>query len=65
MLDQRVLEVDHKPVGPFGMLQWSPDTTPGRINAPGGDTYDDSQTRGFSLTHLRPAGEKLDLQDNK
>jgi predicted alpha-1,2-mannosidase len=43
-------------VAPFGMLQWSPDTTPGRINAPGGYTYDDSQIRGFSLTHLSGVG---------
>ncbi len=43
-------------VAPFGMVQWSPDTVPGRTNAPGGYTYDDSQIRGFSLTHLSGVG---------
>jgi len=39
---------------PFGMLQWSPDTTsrpPG-----GGYNYDDSQITGFSLTHVSGPG---------
>ncbi len=43
-------------VAPFGMLQWSPDTIPGSVNSPGGYTYDDSQIRGFSLTHLSGVG---------
>lgn len=41
---------------PFGMLQWSPDTLPGRVNTPGGYTWDDRTIRGFSLTHLSGAG---------
>jgi predicted alpha-1,2-mannosidase len=41
---------------PFGMLQWSPDTLPGLVNAPGGYTWDDTTIRGFSLTHLSGAG---------
>jgi len=43
-------------VVPFGMLQWSPDTTPGRVNAPGGYTFGDSQIRGFSVTHMSGVG---------
>ena len=43
-------------VVPFGMLQWSPDTVPGKVNAPGGYSYDDSVLRGFSLTHVSGAG---------
>jgi len=43
-------------VVPFGMVQWSPDTFPGRTNSPGGYSYDDDQIRGFSLTHLSGAG---------
>ena len=39
---------------PFGMLQWSPDTTSG--NSAGGYYYDDSQLKGFSLTHLSGVG---------
>jgi predicted alpha-1,2-mannosidase len=38
---------------PFGMVQWSPDT---KRDQPGGYYYDDSQIRGFSLTHLSGAG---------
>ncbi|MCA1637507.1 MAG: glycoside hydrolase family 92 protein, partial [Acidobacteria bacterium] len=36
---------------PFGMMQWSPDTT-----ANGFYKYRDSKIRGFSLTHLSGAG---------
>ena len=43
-------------VAPFGMLQWSPDTLPGTVNFAGGYSYLDTQTRGFSLTHLSGAG---------
>lgn len=49
-------------VVPFGMLQWSPDTVPGKTNSPGGYTYSDTQIRGFSLTHLSGAGCAV-LQD--
>jgi predicted alpha-1,2-mannosidase len=49
-------------VAPFGMLEWSPDTTPGLINSPGGYSYSDSQIRGFSLTHLSGVGCPI-LQD--
>jgi predicted alpha-1,2-mannosidase len=41
---------------PFGMLQWSPDTT---SNTPGGYAYDDSTITGFSLTHLSGAGCRI------
>jgi len=41
---------------PFGMLQWSPDTHPGRTNSPGGYSWEDTEIRGFSLTHLSGAG---------
>jgi predicted alpha-1,2-mannosidase len=47
---------------PFGMLQWSPDTYPSRINSPGGYTYGDTQIRGFSLTHASGVGCPI-LQD--
>ena len=40
---------------PFGMMQWSPDTSPTRPIA-GGYDYQDSQISGFSLTHLSGAG---------
>lgn len=43
-------------VVPFGMLQWSPDTVPGKVNAPGGYSRDDTVIRGFSLTHVSGAG---------
>lgn len=43
-------------VVPFGMLQWSPDTVPGKVNAPGGYAWDDTVLRGFSLTHVSGAG---------
>jgi predicted alpha-1,2-mannosidase len=36
---------------PFGMIQWGPDTSPHRPSG-GGYEYDDSQLRGFSLTHI-------------
>src|SRR5436190_2889634 len=44
---------------PFGMLQWSPETTRGnatRTAAPGGYAYDATRIRGFSLTHLSGTG---------
>ena len=34
---------------PFGMLQWSPDTSPDRASG-GGYSYKDSSITGFSLT---------------
>jgi predicted alpha-1,2-mannosidase len=40
---------------PFGMVQWSPDTSPDR-NAGGGYSFNDTQLRGFSLTHLAGPG---------
>jgi len=36
---------------PFGMVQWSPDTTPSRPDG-GGYAYGDPLISGFSLTHL-------------
>ena len=41
---------------PFGMIQWSPDTTPNRAGAGGGYSYADSHISGFSLTHLSGTG---------
>jgi predicted alpha-1,2-mannosidase len=41
---------------PFGMLQFSPDTSPSLDNFSGGYTYSDTQIEGFSLTHLSGAG---------
>jgi predicted alpha-1,2-mannosidase len=41
---------------PFGMLQWSPDTSPDTVQAGGGYSYDDSAINGFSLTHLSGTG---------
>ena len=41
---------------PFGMLQWSPDTTPADQKGLGGDDFRDHHLRGFSLTHLSGAG---------
>lgn len=41
---------------PFGMVQFSPDTSPSVINYPGGYTYSDSKIEGFSLTHISGAG---------
>jgi predicted alpha-1,2-mannosidase len=46
-------------VVPFGMVQWSPETTRGdhsRVAAPGGYAYDAPRVRGFSLTHLSGTG---------
>lgn len=40
---------------PFGMVQWSPDTTPAAPHS-GGYDYRDSHVSGFSLTHLSGAG---------
>ena len=40
---------------PFGMLQWSPDTSPDRP-AGGGYEYNDSKIRGFSLSHISGPG---------
>jgi predicted alpha-1,2-mannosidase len=44
---------------PFGMVQWSPDTTPADHNGRGGYDYRDSHVKGFSLTHLAGAGCSL------
>jgi predicted alpha-1,2-mannosidase len=41
---------------PFGMVQWSPDTTPADQRGAGGYDYRDTHLRGFSLTHLSGAG---------
>src|SRR5690349_16302290 len=41
---------------PFGMVQFSPDTTPADRHGSGGYDYRDSHVRGFSLTHLSGAG---------
>ncbi|HUL98994.1 MAG TPA: GH92 family glycosyl hydrolase [Mycobacterium sp.] len=43
-------------VTPFGMLQWSPDTIPCKTNYGAGYSYEDTQIRGFSLTHLSGVG---------
>lgn len=46
-------------VVPFGMVQWSPETTRGdatRRPAPGGYAYDARRVRGFALTHLSGTG---------
>ncbi len=40
---------------PFGMMQWSPDTTPDRTSG-GGYSYKDSAISGFSLTHMSGPG---------
>jgi predicted alpha-1,2-mannosidase len=40
---------------PFGMVQWSPDTTPADAHL-GGYSYRDNHLKGFSLTHLSGAG---------
>jgi len=44
------------PTLPFGMVQFSPETDPSRVNYTGGYTYSDSTIRGFSLTHFSGAG---------
>jgi predicted alpha-1,2-mannosidase len=41
---------------PFGMLQWSPDTSPNAAQAGGGYAYEDDSINGFSLTHLSGTG---------
>ncbi len=41
---------------PFGMIQWSPDTTPDLAASGGGYSYADSAINGFSLTHLSGTG---------
>ncbi|HEY6426516.1 MAG TPA: hypothetical protein VIX84_04725, partial [Acidimicrobiales bacterium] len=41
---------------PFGMLQWSPDTSPDAVQSGGGYSYGDSSVNGFSLTHLSGTG---------
>lgn len=43
------------PAVPFGMTQWSPDTSPDRP-AGGGYEYNDTKLRGFSLTHISGPG---------
>src|ERR1700690_3667344 len=43
-------------VAPFGMLQWSPDTTPSKTNYGGGYSDEDTHIRGFSLTHFNGTG---------
>jgi predicted alpha-1,2-mannosidase len=41
---------------PFGMVQWSPDTTPADSDGRGGYDYRDRHIKGFGLTHLSGAG---------
>ena len=41
---------------PFGMIQWSPDTSPDTEQAGGGYAYEDTAISGFSLTHLSGTG---------
>ncbi len=41
---------------PFGMIQWSPDTSPNAVQSGGGYDDADSQINGFSLTHLSGTG---------
>ena len=40
---------------PFGMVQWSPDTVPGRSDG-GGYTFGNDRLWGYSLTHLSGPG---------
>jgi predicted alpha-1,2-mannosidase len=40
---------------PFGMVQWSPDTMPGRSDG-GGYSYGDTQLTGYALTHISGPG---------
>jgi predicted alpha-1,2-mannosidase len=40
---------------PFGMIQWSPDTLPGRADG-GGYTFTDRKLTGYSLTHISGTG---------
>ncbi len=42
--------------GPFGMVQFSPDTLPHRVNYVSAYTHSDSTLRGFSLKHLSGSG---------
>lgn len=45
---------------PFGMVQWSPDTSPGPVAGDsGGYLYDDPAIKDFSLTHISGAGCKI------
>ena len=41
---------------PFGIIQWSPDTSPDTVQAGGGYSYADDHLNGFSLTHLSGTG---------
>jgi len=41
---------------PFGMIQWSPETTTGFIKHDGSYFYNEDGIRGFSLTHLSGPG---------
>ena len=41
---------------PFGMIQWSPDTSPDAVQAGSGYAYGDDRIGGFSLTHLSGTG---------
>ncbi len=41
---------------PFGMMQWSPDTSPNSVQSGGGYAYSDGNISGFSLTHLSGTG---------
>src|SRR3954463_6958455 len=43
-------------VVPFGMVQFSPDTWPGRDNFAGGYSYGDRRIKGFGVTHFSGAG---------
>ena len=43
---------------PFGMIQWSPDTTPNASGSGAGYSYRDSHISGFSLTHLSGSGAR-------
>jgi predicted alpha-1,2-mannosidase len=49
-------------VVPFGMVQFSPDTSPGSDNFAGGYSYGERRIKGFGLTHFSGAGCGL-LQD--
>ncbi len=41
---------------PFGMVQWSPDTSPNAAQSGGGYSVADTAVTGFSLTHLSGSG---------
>src|SRR3954454_13616796 len=49
-------------VVPFGMVQFSPDTSPSEDNFAGGYSYGDRRIKGFGLTHFSGAGCGI-LQD--